>query len=51
MMNTFLTGPLAALTLSLAAWFLLVNAMTVMAFYVDKKRASAGEWRVPEKMR
>ena len=49
MMSTLLTGPLAALTLSLAAWFVLVNAMTLTAFYIDKRRTVAGEWGVPDR--
>lgn len=49
MMSALLTGPLATLTLSFAAWFLLVNAMTLTAFYVDNRRTMAGDWPVPPK--
>ena len=41
-------GPLAVLITSIAAWFLLVNVLTFAAFRLDKQRALAGEWRVPE---
>ena len=47
--SLFPPGPLTLLTASLAGWLLLVNAMTLMAFYVDKRRAMAGEWGVPDK--
>lgn len=45
----FPPGSLALLVVSLAGWFLLVNSLTFTAFYVDKRRAVAGEWRVPER--
>jgi len=31
------------------AWYGLASAATLAAFWMDKKRAAAGRWRVPEK--
>lgn len=42
-------GSPAVLALCLAGWFLLVNSMTVAAFRIDRRRAKAGEWRVPKR--
>lgn len=33
----------------LAAWYVLVNLLTVCAFWRDKRRAEKGAWRIPEK--
>lgn len=42
-------GSQVFLALCLAGWFLLVNSMTVAAFRIDRRRAKAGEWRVPKR--
>ncbi len=31
-----------------AAWYGLVSALTAGAFLLDKRRAAAGRWRIPE---
>lgn len=41
-------GSPAILALCLAVWLLLVNSLTVAAFRIDRRRAKAGEWRVPK---
>lgn len=48
-MSTFLApGSTGLFYLSLLALGLLVNLLTLLAFWIDKRRAEAGEWRVPE---
>lgn len=49
MPNALTPGSLSMLTYSLAGWFVLVNALTLTAFLIDKRRAVAGEWGVPDR--
>lgn len=33
----------------LIAWYVFASVATLVAFWVDKRRAAAGQWRVPER--
>ncbi len=47
MMHAVTPGPLNVLLASLAGWFLVVNALTFIAFYLDQRRALAGHGQMP----
>lgn len=38
-----------AIGIGLAAWLVVINAITLGAFWLDKRRASRGRWRTRER--
>ena len=48
MMTVFTPGSPGFLLLCLGLLILLINGWTFVTFWLDKRRAVAGEWRVPE---